>query len=148
MPLSPPERSLLPSGILQVSSRLVFPVLLFFAAAHVVNADNSPGEGFSSGLLLGLAIVLLYVGLGVRAVDRGMPRLARFGLVWGFSICVGLAILPLLLGDPFLLTYGVTVGEHHLSTTLGFEFGIFLVLAGGTLDLFRSIGLQDDEEVP
>lgn len=148
MPLSPPERSLLPSGILQVSSRLVFPVLLLFAAAHVVNADNSPGEGFSSGLLLGLAIVLLYVGLGVRAVDRGMPRLARFGLVWGFSICVGLAILPLLLGDPFLLTYGVTVGEHHLSTTLGFEFGIFLVLAGGTLDLFRSIGLQDDEEAP
>ena len=66
MPLSPPERSLLPSGILQVSSRLVFPVLLLFAAAHVVNADNSPGEGFSSGLLLGLAIVLLYVGLGVR----------------------------------------------------------------------------------
>ena len=61
---------------------------------------------------------------------------------------MGLAILPLLLGDPFLLTYGVTVGEHHLSTTLGFEFGIFLVLAGGTLDLFRSIGLQDDEEVP
>lgn len=138
-----------PSEILQISARLVFPVLLLFSAAHVINAENSPGEGFSAGLLLGLSIVLLYVGLGVRAVDRGTPRLARFGVMWGFSICAGLAAFPLLLGDAFLRTYKTTLGDElHLSTTLLFEIGIFLVLAGGALDLFRSIGLEDDEEAP
>lgn len=148
MSSSAPRRASPPSRILQISSRLVFPVVLIFSAAHVVNAEVSPGEGFSAGLLLGLSIVLLYVGLGVRTVDQGMPRLARFGLVWGFSICVGLAALPLLLGQPFLRTFDATLGAFHLSTTLVFETGIFLVLAGGALDLFRSIGLEDDEEAP
>lgn len=149
MPTPANKRSPLPSEILQFSSRLVFPVLLLFSAAHVVNAEASPGEGFSAGLLLGLSIVLLYVGLGVRAVDRGMPRLARFGLVWGFSICVALAVLPALWGHPVLRTYALALPSgQKLSSTLLFEFGIFLVLAGGALDLFRSIGLEDDREAP
>lgn len=139
-----------PSEILQISSSVLFPILLLFTAAHVVNASRSPGEGFSSGLLLGLSILLLYIGLGVGAVDRGMPKLARFGITWGFSLCVGLAAIPLLLGHPFLRTYSATIplpgSELHLSTTLLFEIGIFLILAGGALDLFRSVGLEEDEE--
>jgi len=148
MPPTAPPRPSPPSGIFQIASRLVFPALVIFSAAHLVNAELSPGDGFSAGLLLGLSIVLLYVGLGVPAVDPGMPRLARFGLVWGLSICIGLAVLPLPFGQNVLRTFGIDPWGFHLSTTLVFELGIFLVLAGGTLDLFRSIGLEADEEVP
>jgi len=142
----------LPSDIIRISARLIFPVLLLFSFAHVVNAETQPGEGFSGGLLLGLSIVLLYVGLGVEEVDRGMPRLARFGLTSGLSICVSLAALPLLVGDDFLQVYGVVLplgdSGFSLSSTLLFEVGIFLVLAGGTLELFRRIGLGREEESP
>lgn len=142
-----------PSEIFQISARLIFPVLLLFSAAHLVNADIQPGEGFSGGLLLGLSNVLLYVGLGVEEVDRGMPRLARFGVASGLSLCTAFALVPLLLGDPMLRVYGTALplgrSELSLSTRLVFETGIFLVLAGGTLELFRRIGFgREGEEGP
>lgn len=141
---------MVPSRIFQTAALLVFPVVLVFSLEHLVHGTSQPGEGFSSGLLVALSIVLLYVGLGVREVDAEIPRLAHFGVTVGLSAMVAVSWLGVVGGDEALRMYGAEFSlggvEGKLSTTLLFDAGVFLVLAGGATAIFRSVGLERDEE--
>lgn len=136
--------------IFGASARLAFPVIWVFALMELMNADTQPGEGFSAGVLVALAVQLLYFALGVAAVDKEMPRLAHFGVVSGWAILVLLGLLGLVLGDGFLANFSVVFPQDgsnaRLSTALLFDAGIFLVLSGGTVALFRNIGLEKEDE--
>lgn len=139
-----------PPGVLGTTTRLVYPVVLLFAGEHIVNAAQGPGEGFSAGLLVALAVLLLYVGLGYRPVARAVPAFGRWGTISGLGLVLLVGALGIVLGDGFLAGIGfdLRVGEEtfHLSTHLLFDVAIFLVVASSALSMFRAIGLR--EEVP
>ena len=52
--------------MLEVATRLIFPVIMVLSAYFFFTGHNTPGGGFAGGLTAGLALVLRYRGGTVR----------------------------------------------------------------------------------
>lgn len=136
--------------VVRITTRATFPVVLIFAAEHIVNATEAPGEGFSGGLLVALAILLLYVGIGYREIEDSLPALSRWGVTTGLAIALGTGLLGFLTGRGFLGSASfhteLAGGNLHLSTAALFDLGIFFVVSSGALAIFRAVGTAKEEE--
>ncbi|WP_373046842.1 MnhB domain-containing protein [Vulgatibacter sp.] len=138
-------------GIVTITTRLTFPVVLVFAAEHIINAATAPGEGFSGGLLTAMSILLLYVGLGYRRTEQLLPLFGRWGLVAGIALALGTALLGLFTDRGAFLASGgphpKLLGETIYLTTHGlFDLAIFFTVSSGALNIFRALGARG--EVP
>ena len=134
-------------GVIRTTTRLAFPVVLIFAGEHIVNAPVAPGEGFSSGLLTALSVLLLYVGHGYERVATYLPVFGRLGLLGGIALALATGFLGLLNGA-FLASVGPKfrlAGETiHFTTHVLFDVAIFLIVSSGALAIFRAIGLRQE----
>lgn len=131
-----------------VASFLFFGINVF-AVYLLLRGHNLPGGGFIGGLGSALSLIMLSLAYGVREAQKVLRvdpvRLAAFGLL----LAIGTAMLPLLIGEPFLrhfhwkFTNLPLLGTLELGTPLVFDIGIFLVVVGVTAKmifvLFRSI---------
>jgi multicomponent Na+:H+ antiporter subunit B len=124
------------STIFQViAPRLLGPALIV-AAALLVKGYTDVGDGFSAGVIVGLAIGLRYVTLGPAEAERGLPILRRApaGVACGLLICLAVGFGPVLAGDPpFTHVPGpgedvVHVGSLELISAVAFDVGVFLVV--------------------
>lgn len=135
--------------VVRTTTRITFPVVLIFALEQVFHAGVAPGEGFSGGLLVALSILLLYVGMGSREVDPLLPRLDTWGAPLGLGICLLTGVWGLGAHGHFLK--GSAFDVHlfgrllHLGTAFFFDLGIFLVVSGGALSIFRAVGRAEEE---
>ena len=136
-----------------VAPRLLAPAILL-AAALIVKGYTDAGEGFSAGVIVALAVALRYVALGPERAERSF-RLARhaqviavvgllIALACGFgSTLIGLppfTHLPLA-GEPV-----VHVGTLELTTAVGFDVGLFLLVFGSLVVLIRHLTRLVDED--
>ena len=139
-----------------VAPRLLAPAVML-AAALIVKGYTDAGEGFSAGVIVALAVALRYVTLGHRRAERSF-RLARYAhviaagglliaLACGFgSTLLGLAPFTHLprAGEPV-----VHVGTLELTTAVGFDAGLFLLVFGSLVVLVRQLTrLVEDDVVP
>lgn len=117
-------------------------VYLFFAG------HNSPGGGFIGGLVLGSAIVLLYLTYDIETVHKSIPidfkKLAALGVL----LAIGPGIASIFFEVPFLTqTDGhfhlPLLGETHLSTVTIFEAGVAMTVIGTLVTIILSI--SEDE---
>lgn len=139
----PGERTLL----LEVTTRVLFPIVLVFSLYLLLVGHYSTGGGFSGGLVAGLAFVLRYVaggstdGGGGAGVHVRPPVLIGSGLT--IALLVGLA--PVAFGAPVLSSakwaFDVPLlGHLELQTSLFLDVGVYLLIVGVVLDLLRSLG--------
>lgn len=134
-----------PSVVVRMTTRLTFPVVLVFAAEHMVNASSAPGEGFSGGLLTAMSILLLYVGVGYERVERELRVFGKWGLAAGIALALLAGFLGLATERRAFLASG---GAHpevlgapiDLTTHALFDVAIFFVVASGALGIFRALG--------
>lgn len=135
--------------VVRTTTRITFPVVLIFALEQVFHAGIAPGEGFSGGLLVALSILLLYVGMGAREVEPLLPRLSRWGAPLGLGVCLLTGLFGLLFRGNFLegIAFDIQLLGRplHLGTAFLFDFGIFLVVSGGALSIFRAVGRAEEE---
>ena len=115
---------------------------LFFAG------HNAPGGGFIGGLVLGSAVVLLYLTYDVETVHKSMPFDFKAVAALGVLLATGSAIASLFLDAPFLTQtdgyYTLPIlGELHLSTVTIFEAGVALTVIGVLVTIILSI--SEDE---
>lgn len=121
---------------------LTFGLYLFFAG------HNSPGGGFIGGLVLGSAIVLLYLTYDVETVSKSMPFDFKKMAAIGVLLATGTGIAALFFDVPFLTqTDGYytlpLLGEVHLTTVTIFEAGVALTVIGVLVTIILSI--SEDE---
>jgi multisubunit Na+/H+ antiporter MnhB subunit len=129
-----------------VAPRLLAPAVML-GAALIVKGYTDVGEGFSAGVIVALAVALRYVALGRARADRTL-RLARHAHV---VAAVGL-LVALLFGftgvafgrPPFshLPPPGepvTKVGALELTTAVGFDVGLFLLVLGSLVVLIRHL---------
>jgi multisubunit Na+/H+ antiporter MnhB subunit len=116
------------SAVFQViAPRLLGPAFVV-AVALLVKGYTDVGDGFSAGVIVGLAIGLRYVVLGPQRTDA--PAGVAAGLL--FALAVGFA--PVLFGDPpFTHVPGpgeevVEVGTLELITAVAFDAGLFVLV--------------------
>ena len=139
------------SIILQIASRYVRAILLFFAVIALLRGHNNPGGGFIGGLLAGLSIV--FQGFAYSAgYARERLRVSPGGfLSLGLGL-IFLSLLPAALGQESLMkgawvTVTLLFGwELKLGSPLVFDTGVFFAVIGVTVLFFFSLKREEDEE--
>lgn len=140
------------SLVLEVATRLIFPMIMVLSAYFFFTGHNTPGGGFAGGLTAGLALVLRYLAGGRYELGEALPLDAGKILGVGLGLAAGTAVGSLLLGAPplssALIEFDVPIlGHIKFVTALFFDLGVYLIVVGLVLDVLRSLGARLDEEV-
>lgn len=143
-----PEVRRLP--FVDVSVRVVFPVVLLASLWLLFAGHNQPGGGFVGGLLAGSAITLRYIAGGIDEV-RGRSRFRPWTVLGaGLLLAVVTAVVPLMTGGS-VLEVGYRsldlplLGVVNLSSALAFDAGIYLAVVGMVLMVFEAFGDEPAE---
>jgi multicomponent Na+:H+ antiporter subunit A len=128
-----------------VSVRIVFPVVMITSLWLLFAGHNQPGGGFVGGLLAGAALALRYIAGGIDDV-RDHARFRPWTVLGvGLLIAAVVATIPLFLGDSVLEVGYVSLdlpvlGEVALSSALVFDTGVYLAVVGMVLMVFEAFG--------
>lgn len=141
------------SLVLEVATRIIFPLIMVLSAYFFFTGHNTPGGGFAGGLTAGLALVLRYLAGGRYELGETLPLDAGKILGVGLGLSAGTAIASLLVGAPPLSSAVIEftlpiLGHIKFVTALFFDLGVYLVVVGLVLDVLRSLGARLDEEIP
>nr|WP_046284189.1 Na+/H+ antiporter subunit A [Mycobacterium sp. UM_NZ2] len=144
----PNQRSL----VLEVATRIIFPLIMVVSIYFLFAGHNYPGGGFAGGLAAGLGLALRYLAGGRYELGETLPLDSSKVLGVGLALVGGTALGSLFLGAPVLssaeLTFTLPVlGNVHLVTSLFFDLGVYLVVVGMVLDVLRSLGVRLDQEL-
>ncbi|MDT5019149.1 MAG: multicomponent Na+:H+ antiporter subunit, partial [Mycobacterium sp.] len=144
----PEHRSL----VLEVATRMIFPLIMVLSVYFFFAGHNTPGGGFAGGLTAGLALVLRYLAGGRYELGETLPLDAGKILGAGLALSAGTAVASLLVGAPVLssalIQFDVPVlGTVKFVTALFFDLGVYLIVVGLVLDVLRSLGARVDVEM-
>ncbi|MDQ4128184.1 MAG: oxidoreductase, partial [Actinomycetota bacterium] len=140
-------------------ARLLFLPTLLVAAAILVKGYAQTGDGFSAGVVAALGVLLLYLALGYAEAEKlALVRYAPVVAFAGLLVTLGVAAVPLFLGDAVLTHYPlpgskpVYLGTVELITPVLFDAGIFLLVFGfavGVVSIFaRAIAREEEYAGP
>ena len=138
--------------MLEVATRIIFPLIMVLSAYFFFAGHNTPGGGFAGGLTAGLALVLRYLAGGRYELGETLPLDAGKMLGAGLGLSAGTAAASLLVGAPVLssalIQFDVPVlGTVKFVTALFFDLGVYLIVVGLVLDVLRSLGARVDVEM-
>jgi multicomponent Na+:H+ antiporter subunit A len=144
----PKHRSL----VLEVATRMIFPLIMVLSAYFFFAGHNTPGGGFAGGLTAGLALVLRYLAGGRYELGETLPLDAGKILGTGLGLSAGTAVASLMLGAPVLSSALIqfelpVLGTVKFVTALFFDLGVYLIVVGLVLDVLRSLGARVDIEL-
>lgn len=144
----PSQRSL----VLEVATRLIFPLMMVLSVYFFFTGHNTPGGGFAGGLTAGLALFLRYLAGGRYELGETLPFDAGKILGLGLALSAGTAVASMLLGAPALSSALIelqvpVLGTVKFVTALFFDLGVYLIVVGLVLDVLRSLGARVDVEL-
>jgi multisubunit Na+/H+ antiporter MnhB subunit len=126
--------------------RLLFFLINLIAVYLLLRGHYLPGGGFIGGLATAISLILLSLGIGLEELHRIIRldpvRLASSGL----AIALLTSLAPVLSGHAFLQHFELhlnklpLLGELHLSTTLLFDIGVYLVVVGTIAKIIFVLG--------
>jgi multisubunit Na+/H+ antiporter MnhB subunit len=135
-------RSRLSTPLTRLVARLALPFALLVAFSHILYGGTSPGDGFTAGVVVGLVVASWYVIFGYFEARQRLSwlvpgRLIAIGLLLGLAN----AFAPVLIGEGFLRiqNFGDAPADLHLTSTLIFEFSIFLTVLGSVSTIMEAI---------
>lgn len=144
------------SVILEVIAPRVLAPALAIGVALIVKGYADVGDGFSAGVIVGLAVGLSYITLGPERTERRFPLLRRApaGIVVGLLLALADAFFAVLGGEPPLTHEPgpgagvVTFGHLELLTAVLFDVGVFLIVASGLVVVLHHLSslVQAQEE--
>ncbi|CAN5268819.1 Na+/H+ antiporter subunit A [soil metagenome] len=140
------------SLVLEVATRIIFPLIMVLSAYFFFTGHNTPGGGFAGGLTAGLALVLRYLAGGRYELGETLPLDAGKILGVGLGLSAGTAFTSILLGAPALSSAIIeldvpVLGHIKFVTALFFDLGVYLIVVGLVLDVLRSLGARIDVEM-
>jgi multicomponent K+:H+ antiporter subunit A len=142
------------SPFVQMLAYLILPLTLVISVTHIMYGHDQPGDGFTAGVMISLAVGLWYVVFGYHATKRRLTwlhssHLIGLGLIIGILTgSVGALMTGSFLGNvdfsywlPFSLPRG-----FHLSTSLFFEVAICLTVLGSATLVIDTMGRPRDDD--
>ena len=134
--------------ILRTVVRIVVFIILTLGLYLFFAGHNAPGGGFIGGLVLGSAVVLLYLTFDIETVLKTMPFNFKYVAALGVLLTTGSATAAVLFDVPFLTQTDDNftlplLGEVHLTTVTIFEAGVALTVIGVLVTIILSI--SEDE---
>lgn len=131
------------SIILQKVAQAVLPVIALFAVYLLLRGHNAPGGGFIAGLVTASATILIALAYGGNWARERLAPVVLPAFFLGLPIAALSGMIAMFMGDPFLTHYHLYVpvpgvGDVHLSTTLLFDIGVYLLVVA-TASLLISV---------
>jgi multicomponent Na+:H+ antiporter subunit A len=138
--------------VLEMMTRLIFPVMIVVSLYLLLVGHNLPGGGFAGGLVGGLAFALRYLAAGRDELANAAPFDAGRLLGVGIATAAASMLWPVLIGGRIGESYRIDLdlpllGESYLVTTVVFDVGVYLIVIGAMLDFVRSLGAGIDVQV-
>lgn len=132
------------STILRTGNRLILPLTFLFAAYMWLKGHNEPGGGFIAGMIFSVGILLYRMSNGPEAFRRLVPVHPRWLVFYGLGLALLTAIVPMLLGYPFLTSHtrNLPLGfgqEIHFTSALLFDTGVMLVVVGVAVGMIQRL---------
>jgi multicomponent Na+:H+ antiporter subunit B len=142
--------------IVELVAPRLLPVAVVVAVALIVKGYADVGDGFGAGVIVALAIGLRYIVLGPKRADRTMPLVRRAPLLASAGLLVALAFgfVGVLQGQAPFTHYPphgepvIHVGTLELSTAVGFDIGVFMLVVGAVVLLIRELSWLASEDEP
>lgn len=139
----------LDSPVLEMITRLLFPIMMLVSIYLLAVGHNLPGGGFAGGLVAGIALAVRYLAGGRDELIEAVPFDAGKLLGAGMAIVVLSVVWPIPFGGAIGQSYALIadiplLGEQKLVTTLFFDVGVWLIIVGAMLDFVRSLGAGVD----
>lgn len=125
----------LTSPILRTIARVVSPVIVAYALLLLATGHYGPGGGFVAGLMISAAVVLRSQAFGAALLSRRWDVLMAVGL----ALAAGSSAIPLVVGKPLLQHTLLVAGGYRLPSSLIFDLGVLLLVAGSVLSAVRSL---------
>ena len=146
--MSPERGRAAPDSVVRVVARLLPGPSLMVAAGLIVKGYAEVGDGFAAGVIVALAIALIYVALGAEGAEEVLPMLrhAPALAIGGVLLAVASGFFSLVLGEPPVTHHPrpgdhvVKVGAMELFTPLLLDIGVFLLVVGVLTVLLHQFG--------
>jgi NADH:ubiquinone oxidoreductase subunit 5 (subunit L)/multisubunit Na+/H+ antiporter MnhA subunit/multisubunit Na+/H+ antiporter MnhB subunit len=126
----------------QLAAKLLLPVSMLIAIAHLLYAGDAPGDGFTAGVVGGISVALWYQVFGYERTKLRQLRV-EFLIGIGVALAAGNALLPLLMGESFLHHYSILdiplPGDLHFNSSTVFEIAIFLTVFGSIVTMINAM---------
>ncbi|MFI7275059.1 Na+/H+ antiporter subunit A [Streptomyces sp. NPDC049879] len=143
------------SVLLEVMTRALFSSIVVLSLFLLFSGHYGPGGGFAGGLVAGQAFVLRYLVGGQADLGLATPTDPNRVLGGGLVIAAVVALVPVAFGHAPLtasvwhLTAPV-LGEVHMSTSVFFDIGVYLLVVGVILKLLgaASVVAGDQDRAP
>ena len=132
------------SVLLQIASKYVKWVLVFFALIALYRGHNSPGGGFIGGLLVGLSVIFYSFAFDAQKAKNALTIQPEGYIALGL-ILIFISIFPGLFLKQFFMAGVWTsipiplLGDMKLGTPFLFDIGVFLAVVGVTLLFFFTL---------
>ena len=123
---------------LRKAAAMVTPVLLVLSVVIFFRGHNAPGGGFVAALVMATAFALSYLSRGADAYVVGQLtpiKLAGYGII----IAISSGLLGLVEGGFLYALHGEIAGQH-LTSSLIFDFGIYLAVLGMVTQAMNALG--------
>ncbi|MCS7060014.1 MAG: proton-conducting transporter membrane subunit [Anaerolineae bacterium] len=141
------------SPFIHALAYLAMPLAIVLAAVQIIHGHHEPGDGFTAGVTLSLAVGFWYVVFGFAGVRRRLRGL-RPGLLIGLGLLIAVigASAPMLLGGAFFspVDFGAVLRLPlpegvYFSTSFLFELAICLAVFGASLFIIDALGHPEGE---
>jgi multicomponent K+:H+ antiporter subunit A len=131
--------------LLRVLSRILLPLALMVAAYLFLRGHNLPGGGFIAGLVLAISLLLQYVASGTHWVEARLRADYRRWIGAGLLLAGATGAGSWALAHPFLTSSFLhpvlpLLGEVPIASAMFFDLGVFLAVAGSTMQALSAIG--------
>ncbi|WP_115685448.1 DUF4040 family protein [Corynebacterium senegalense] len=131
-------QSQLNSMPLRKASALVTPVLLVLSVLIFFRGHTAPGGGFVAALVMATSFALSYLSRGADAYVVKLLTPSRLA-AWGIIIAISSGFLGFVEGGFMYAIHGEVAGQH-LTTSLIFDFGIYLAVLGMITQAINHLG--------
>ena len=140
----------LPRGFMRVPTvlgRLLLPVAGVISVFFLLRGHNAPGGGFVGGLAMATAFIVQYMVSGTLWIESRMRVHPQYAIGAGLLLAGAAGCAAWLVSRNFLTNlvwhgHVPVIGELHLSSTLLFDFGVYLLVVGATILMLIALAHQ------
>jgi multicomponent K+:H+ antiporter subunit A len=141
--LLPPNHMMVPAVLVRLLLPMAGLVSLFF----LLRGHDLPGGGFIGGLVLATAVIVQYMVGGAIWVEARTRIQPLYWIALGLLGAGTAGTAAWFAGRTFLtsLTYDLhlpLIGDVHLSTTLWFDIGVYMLVVGATVLMLVALAHQ------
>lgn len=147
---APNPDELLPQGFMMVPAvlvRLLLPMAGLVSVFFLLRGHNLPGGGFIGGLVLATAIIVQYMVGGAIWVEARTRLQPLYWIAIGLLAAGTAGSAAWLTARTFLTSLTLDlhlplIGEVHLSSTLWFDIGVYMLVVGATVLMLVALAHQ------